>query len=100
MDVLSSVYMSSRQSEESCITTESPPDSCGGTDSLMPAQRAQTVLEDADAGSAVDNTDRPAAAGTAPNRSDQVQLRALLLSDFRAALELVKPAAMDAGLSD
>lgn len=103
MDVLSSAYAGSRQSEESCIAGDSPPDSTCSTDSLMPVQHAGAVLQDAStgaAGSAQDIADRSTAVATASNRSGQVQLRALVLSDFQAALELVKPAAMDAGLTD
>lgn len=88
----------SRQSDESCAPAGSPSDSTACT-GLSAANQQGTVVQGASAAAdpgclhegTVEHAVHAQAGGAA-----EVQLRALVLGDFQSALELVKPAAVDA----
>jgi SpoVK/Ycf46/Vps4 family AAA+-type ATPase len=81
---------SSRQSEESYAAAGSPVDSTGCTDGQASAQQLVTVAGCAGSGGAEQ---------VPVGHAAEAQLRALVLADFKVALELVKPAAADAETS-
>jgi SpoVK/Ycf46/Vps4 family AAA+-type ATPase len=87
LELPSSICRGSEQSEGSCAAASTP---AAESASQQAALQTGCVAagENSGAGFAADRQ----AVGQAP-----VQLRALVLSDFKAALELVKPAAVDAG---
>lgn len=103
----SSVRFGSRESDESCAAG-SAPDSTAGTEGMAATYQKEAVLQVVAAGAGGNGgagvVADDAAVGQAVQLqatcgADEVQLRALVLADFRAALELVKPAAVDAGVA-
>lgn len=90
LGLASSFAQSSRQSEESYAAAGSPVDSTGCTDGQASAQQLVTVAGCAGSGGAEQ---------VPVGHAAEAQLRALVLADFKAALELVKPAAADAEAS-
>lgn len=98
LELPSRVCRGSEQSEGSCAAASTPVRGAACT-AMLPAAESvsqQTALETDGVAAGVNLGTGFAADGQGVGQAS-VQFRALVLSDFKAALELVKPAAVDAG---
>jgi SpoVK/Ycf46/Vps4 family AAA+-type ATPase len=98
----SSMRCNSRESDASCVVG-SPHDRTADVKGLSATRHRQANLQvvaaSVERGVSASFIGEDSAEGQPIAQADEVQLRALVLADFKAALELVKPAAVDASIA-